>query len=125
MKTGDRDILFHKTVELKKLTIRQKKSIMAGDIDIYISIERLRSSLRKEIDGIRGRTAFRMDDLREYKSLINELVVLENENRRLLKDLSESLRLEKDNIRKFRRVSSVYFSESKTPARPRFINHVT
>lgn len=125
MTENNKNLIFNKFFELKKLTIDQKNSIMAGDIDIYISIERFRTSLRKEIDDIKSKTAFNMQEYKKYQSLINEMIELEKENKRLLLNWSESMKVEKNNVSRFKKVSSIYFNKNKIPTWSRFINKIT
>jgi hypothetical protein len=125
MEENNKNLIFQKINELKELTINQKKSLMAGDIDIYISIERFRNDLRKEIDKIKSKTTFNMQEYREFQLLINEMIELENDNKRLLSDWSENLKLEKNKVRKFGKISSIYFNKNRVPSRSRYINKIT
>lgn len=120
-----KDLIFNKINELKKLTISQKKTIMAGDIDIYVSIERFRSNLRKEIDEIKASATFDLQEYKAYKLLLDELIELEKKNKKLLLDWSESLKAEKNNIRNIRKVSSVYLNKNKLPIQSKFVNKIS
>lgn len=125
MEIKKNNLFFDKVDELKKITLNQKKTILSGDIDIFVSLERFRVKLREEIDKIRETAAFNMQEYKKYMSILSEMEKIEKKNRELLMEWSKDLKKEDKNIRKIKKVSAAYFNKNKLPVRPGLINKIT
>lgn len=125
METKKSNIFFDKVEELKKISLNQRKTILSGDIDIFVSLERFRSALREEIDELRETAAFNMQEYKSYMAALTDLEEIEKKNKQLLMEWSNGLKKEDENIREIKKVSTAYFNKNKMPSRPRLINKIT
>ncbi len=119
------EIIFSKAQELKQLTINQKKALMAGDLDVYITIEKVRASLRKEISEIKNKVLFNKNEYKVYITNLKEMLNLEKDNQRIILEWKVKTEEEENKLRNVKKFATTYFNAKSLPNNPRFINKVT
>lgn len=122
---NNKKLIFEKINELKKITSNQRKALMGGEIDIYISLERFRSDIRKEIEHIKPNVSFGLEDYKAYKEILNELSKKEEQNQRLIMQWLDKIENENDRLRNLKKFAKTYSSTNSDLERPKFINKVT
>ena len=119
------DLVFNKLDELKKFTINQRKALIAGDIDIYLSLEKIRASIRQEISEMKNKIIFSRDEYKLYMVNLNEMLNLEKDNQRIILEWKGKSEEEENKLRNVKRFATAYFNVKSVPSNPRFLNRVT
>jgi hypothetical protein len=122
---NNKKMIFEKINELEKITSNQRKALMGGEIDTYISLERFRSDIRKEIDLIKPNVSFGLEDYKHYRQVLNELSKKEEDNQRLIMQWLDKIENENDKLRNLKKLADTYYKSGSIPERPQFINKVT
>lgn len=119
------DLVFNKLDELKKFTINQRKALIAGDIDVYLSLEKTRASIRQEISEIKNKVIFSRDEYKLYMINLNEMLNLEKDNQRIILEWKGQSEEEENKLRNVKRFATAYFNANSVPSNSRFINRMT
>jgi hypothetical protein len=119
------NLVFNKLDELKKLTVNQRKTLIAGDIDIYLSLEKIRASVRKEISEMKNNVIFSRDEYKLYMINLNEMLNLEKDNQRIILEWKGKSEEEENKLRNVKRFATAYFNIKSMPSAPSLVNRVT
>ena len=119
------DLVFNKLDELKKFTINQRKALIAGDIEIYLSFEKIRASIRQEISELKNKVVFSRDEYKLYMINLNEMLNLEKDNQRIILEWRGKSEEEENKLRNVKRFATAYFNVNSVPGNSKFVNRVT
>ncbi len=117
--------LFKSISELKELTNNQNKVLMAEDIEAYLSIEAYREELRKKINAVKNDLSLSLEEYGEYVKILNEMLKLEENNRRIIFELQKNIKNEEKSFMTEKKIMEKYFNKNMIRSHPRFISKIT
>jgi hypothetical protein len=119
------ELIFSKLQELKQLTTNQRKVLIAEDLDAYLSIEKIRASLREEINEIKRDIVFGREEYKFYMVSLKEMLKLEKDNQRLILEWKSKAEEDENKLRNIRKLSTAYFNADSVSGNPKHINRIT
>jgi len=117
--------LFEKISDLRKLTLNQRKTLMANDLETYLSIEKNRSDLRKEINEIKNNLYLAQEEYKSYVNILNEMLKLEEDNQRIILEWYENVKDEQAKFRNIKKITEKYFNKKNLTIQSKYINRIT
>ena len=117
--------LFKSISELKELTNNQNKVLMAEDIEAYMSVEAYREKLRKKINAVKNDLSLSLEEYGEYVKILNEMLKLEENNRRIIFELQKNIKNEEKSFMTEKKIMEKYFNKNMIKPHPRFISKIT